>query len=154
MSDPTRYTNFQLDKPPAVGTSEHALWLVHWHFEWENPRQVDMLATLYTDDIVWELPSAGISFTGKQSTLDNYRQTFAMLGELRFDLIERYATPTRVFDDRWAYFIVTDIAAFPMPNLTIKEGVPVKMRLVHNFHVRDGLISRENVFQMIPPQGV
>jgi hypothetical protein len=34
---------------------------------------------------------------------------------------------------------------FPMPRLNIKEGEQVRMRLIPSFHIRSGLISRENV---------
>ena len=141
------------DQPPPVGTAEHALWLAYWHFAFENPNQLDMLGELYTDDIVWELPSAGIKFQGKAEVIDNYRRTFAALDLANFAFvpIDRYATPTRVFDDREAIFTVDDIASFPMPGLNIEEGQQVSMRLTHSFHVRDGLLSRENAYQIIAP---
>lgn len=139
--------------PPPLGTPEHADWLVHWHFKFENPQQLDMLGELYTHDIVWELPSAGIEFHGKRDVIQNYRQTFAVLDLTTFEFrpIDRYATATRVFDDREAIFTVTDLGSFPMPGLNIKEGEPVRMRLTHSFHITDGLISRENVYQIIGP---
>lgn len=146
---------FAYDNPPPVGTAEHALWLAYWHFEFENSEQLNMLGDLYTDDIVWELPSAGITFTGKADVIDNYRRTFATmdLSTFEFRPIDRYATPDRVFDDREAIFTVTDLASFPMPGLNVKEGQQVCMRLTHSFHVRDGLLSRENVYQIVAPIG-
>lgn len=154
MIDAAR-TTYDYSAPPRAGTPEHAAWLVYWHFEFENPRQIDMLAELYTDDIVWELPSAGIEFRGKRDVIENYRQTFSVLDLARFEFrpIDRYATATRVFDDREAIFTVTDLASFPMPGLNIKEGEEIRMRLTHSFHIRDGLISRENVYQIIGPSG-
>ena len=85
--------------------------------------------------------------------IQNYRQTFAVLDLTTFEFrpIDRYATATRVFDDREAIFTVTDLGSFPMPGLNIKEGEPVRMRLTHSFHITDGLISRENVYQIIGP---
>jgi hypothetical protein len=45
-----------------------------------------------------------------------------------------------VFDDSYASFrIVCD--AFE--NCPLPIGTQVKMRLIHNFHIRDGLIARE-----------
>lgn len=144
---------YDVNFPPPVGTPEHALWLVHWHFEYENPEQLHLLADFYTDDIVWELPSAGIIFHGKTDVIENYRQTFAVMDLATFEFrpIDRYATETRVFDDREAIFTVTDLATFPMPGLNIEEGQQIRMRLSHSFHIRDGLISRENVYQIIGP---
>lgn len=157
MSNKTILSNKSYDyaSPPPVGTPEHADWLVHWHFEFENPQQIDMLGDLYTSDIVWELPSAGIVFRGKHDVIENYRRTFSVMDLTAFEFrpIDRYATATRVFDDREAIFTVTDLSSFPMPGLNIKEGEQVRMRLTHSFHVRNGLISRENVYQIIAPAG-
>lgn len=153
MTDDLSPRPYDYASPPPVGTTAHADWLVHWHFAFENPEQVDMLGELYTDDIVWELPSAGIQFSGKHDVIENYRQAFAVmdLGSFQFRPIDRYATTDRVFDDREALFTVTDLAAFPMPGLDIREGEQVRMRLTHSFHIRDGLIARENVYQIISP---
>jgi hypothetical protein len=50
------------------------------------------------------------------------------------------APPDRVFDDKWATFRISgdvfDNCPFPM-------GTKVKMRLLHNFHIRDGMIAKE-----------
>lgn len=147
------FAEIRYDSPPPVGTSEHALWLAHWHFAFENPDQLHMLGELYTDDIIWELPSAGILFRGKAEVIENYRRTFEAMDLTAFEFrpIDRYATPERVFDDREAIFTVTDLASFPMPGLDVKEGQQVRMRLTHSFHVRNGLLSRENVYQIIAP---
>ena len=144
---------YDYSAPPPVGTPEHADWLVHWHFEFENPEQLEMLGTLYTEDIVWELPAAGIEFHGKREVIDNYRRTFAAIDITTFQFrpIDRYATAARVFDDREASYTVGNPASYPMPGLNIKEGDQVRRRLVHSFHIRDGLISRENVYQLTGP---
>ncbi len=50
------------------------------------------------------------------------------------------AQPDRVFDDMWATFRTSgdgfDNCPFPI-------GTKVKMRLLHNFHIRDGMIAKE-----------
>ena len=50
------------------------------------------------------------------------------------------AQPDRVFDDMWATFRISgdgfDNCPFPI-------GTKVKMRLLHNFHIRDGMIAKE-----------
>ncbi|HKT14608.1 MAG TPA: nuclear transport factor 2 family protein [Allosphingosinicella sp.] len=149
----TAAKQYSFESPPPIGTPEHADWLVHWHFEFENPDQIHLLGELYTDDIVWELPSAGIIFHGKHDVIDNYRRTFDVLDLSTFEFrpIDRFATADRVFDDREVFFTVTDLEAFPMPGLNIVEGQGVKMRLSHSFHIRSGLISRENVYQIFTP---
>jgi len=50
------------------------------------------------------------------------------------------ARPDRVLDDKWATFRISgdgfDNCPFPI-------GTKVKMRLLHNFHIRDGMIAKE-----------
>jgi SnoaL-like domain len=147
------YTEFEASLAPPVGTPDHALWVVHWHFEWENPAQVEQLRILYTDDIVWELPTAGQVLHGKDAVIDNYRLTFSLLPELEFEPIETFvsAEGARVFDDRLARFVVEDVENFPM-DLPVKSDEEVWMRLCHSFWIRDGLISRENAYQMLLPR--
>jgi len=141
--------SFDPESPPPVGTTEHALWLVHWHFTWENPDQVDKLAELYHDDIVWEVPSRRIIYRGKKDVLDNYRRIFESAQGLKQDPIERYGTPERVFDDCEATFKLTSSHGFP--NHPLPTGTRVAMRLIHNFHIKDGLIIRENGYEIWRP---
>jgi len=106
-------TGFQPDKPPPVGTAEHALWLVHWHFTWENPVDVAKLSDLYHDDIVWEVPSRRVVYRGKKNVIDNYLRIFESTEGLKQVPVERYATPTRVFDDCDANFTLISGHGFP-----------------------------------------
>jgi hypothetical protein len=50
------------------------------------------------------------------------------------------AQPDRVLDDKWATFRISgdgfDNCPFPI-------GTKVKMRLLHNFHIHDGMIAKE-----------
>ncbi len=50
------------------------------------------------------------------------------------------APPDRVFDDTWATF---RISADGVDNCPFPIGTKVKMRLLHNFHIRDGMIAKE-----------
>ena len=60
--------------------------------------------------------------------------------DVRFEPVERFASPDRVFDDMWVRFTLVgdDFENCPFP-----VGTRVKMRLLHNFHIRDGMIARE-----------
>ncbi len=140
---------FDPDDPPEIGTVAHALWLVHWHFTWENPDQVDKLGELYHDDIVWEVPARRIIYRGKKEVLDNYRRVFESAEGLTQVPIERYGTPERVFDDCEATFRLTSSHGFP--NHLMPLGTDVAMRLIHNFHIQDGLIIRENGYELWRP---
>lgn len=50
------------------------------------------------------------------------------------------APPDRAFDDTWATFRIT---ADGVDNCPFPIGTKVKMRLLHNFHIRDGMIAKE-----------
>lgn len=135
--------------PPPAGTVEHALWLVHWHFEHENPDQLELLAELYHDDIVWEVPTRRVIYRGKREVLDNYARIFESLQDAKMVPIERYATADRVFDDLELTFKLANSKGFP--NHPLPVGTRVAMRMVHNFHIRDGLIIRENGYEIWRP---
>lgn len=59
---------------------------------------------------------------------------------IRFEPIERFASPDRVLDDMWVYFTRSGDG---FDNCPFPAGTKVKMRLLHNFHIPDGMISRE-----------
>ena len=135
--------------PPPVGTTEHALWLAHWHFELENPDQLDMLQELYHDDIVWEVPARRVVYYGKDDVIANYRRMFESCAEPNLTKIERYGTPERVFDDSELTFKLIDGKGFP--NHPLPVGTRISLRIVHNFHIQDGLIIREIGYEMWRP---
>lgn len=114
--------------------------LVEMHLMEENPSQIDECLRLYTEDAVWEAPTRGVSYVGKQSIKENYLRLFESAEGLHFEPIERFATLDRVVDDMWAYFTVTGDG---IENCPYPIGTKVKMRLVHIFHIRDVRISRE-----------
>ena len=119
---------------------QYALDLVDMHLHEENPDRIDECIKLYTEDAVWDAPARGVHYVGRQSIKENYLKLFASAQGIRFEPIERFASPDRVFDDMWVYFtLVGDgFANCPFP-----VGTKVKMRLLHNFHIRDGMIARE-----------
>ncbi|MGO4389662.1 nuclear transport factor 2 family protein [Microvirga sp. 2YAF29] len=119
---------------------KHALSLVEMHFREENPQDIDNALRLYTDDIVWEVPGRRVRYEGKQAVKENYLRLFDAVEEIDFEPIDRFATPDRVVDDMWVRF---KLIGPGIENHILPIGSRVKMRLVHIFHVRDGLICRE-----------
>ncbi|WP_206365485.1 nuclear transport factor 2 family protein [Siculibacillus lacustris] len=99
---------------------------------------------LYTDDVVLEMPTRGLRFEGKPAIEANYRRMFGAIELLEIETLERFATPTRVVDDSRARFRLVgegfDGAPLPIGSL-------VELRLLHVFHMRDGAIAREQVFE-------
>ena len=120
--------------------ARHAMDLVQMHLEEENPERIDQCIRLYTDDAEWEAPTRLVNYRGRETIKKMYLKVFAAVEDFVFTPIERWAKPDRVFDDSFATFrlIGDGFENCPMP-----IGTKVRMRLIHNFHIRDGLISKE-----------
>lgn len=99
---------------------------------------------LYTDDIVQEFPNRGLIVRGKKKIAANYKATFGAMENVRIEPLDRFATSDRVVDDMIARFrLVGD----GLVNVPVPIGSDVVLRLVHVFHMRDGLIAREIVHE-------
>jgi ketosteroid isomerase-like protein len=118
-----------------------------YHSEARN--EVEAALETFTDDIIWEAPAPnGLnrSFTGKGPVAKNYRELFASMRNVKFQLLQRFATEDRVVDDSIVTFEVAKDGYWHFP-----VGSSIEMRLVHIFEMRDGKISREIVFDMGRP---
>ncbi len=116
------------------------------HFHSEALEEVETALETFTDDVVWEAPAPnGLnrSFVGKEAAGENYRRLFASMRDVKFQLLQRFATEDRVVDDSIVTFEVAEDGYWHFP-----LGSKVEMRLVHIFEMRDGKIAREIVFDM------
>ncbi|WP_375402988.1 nuclear transport factor 2 family protein [uncultured Sphingomonas sp.] len=118
----------------------YAMDLVEQHFHEENPDQIDACMRLYATDAVWEAPARGVIYRGQDDIRKNYLAVFEAAENIAFFGIERFGTPDRVVDDMWVTFRVRGPG---FENCPYPVGTDVKMRLVHIFHIEDGLISKE-----------
>ena len=113
---------------------------VEAHFHSEASNEVDKALELYTDDVVWEAPARKLILKGKQAVADNYRKMFAVMRDVEFRNLQRFATEDRVFDDSIVSFTLTGPGFLP---LSVGQ-----MRLVHLFEMRAGKIAREVGYEM------
>lgn len=119
---------------------QYAMDLVDMHLYEENPERIDECLKLYTPDAVWEAPARGVTYVGRAKIKEMYLRLFRAGENIRFEPIERFASPDRVFDDMWVRFrLIGD----GFENCPVPLGTKVKMRLLHNFHIRDGMIAKE-----------
>lgn len=119
---------------------QYAMDLVDMHLHEENPERIDECLKLYTPDAVWEAPARGVTYVGRAKIKEMYLRLFRAGENIRFEPIERFASPDRVFDDMWVRFrLIGD----GFENCPVPLGTRVKMRLLHNFHIRDGMIAKE-----------
>ncbi len=100
---------------------------------------------LYTDDIVLEMPSRRLTLAGKAAIEANYRRMFGAMELVSMTPLDRFATAERVVDHCVARFrLVRDgFDGAPVP-----LGSLVDLGLLHVFHMRDGRIARERVFEV------
>lgn len=119
---------------------QYALDLVDMHLHEENPDRIDECIRLYTEDAIWEAPARGVSYSGRELIKKMYLRVFDSAEGIAFHPIERFASPDRVFDDMWVTF---RISGDGFENCPFPIGTKVKMRLLHNFHIRDGMIAKE-----------
>jgi len=117
---------------------------VEAHFHSEAGNEVDRALELFTDDVVWESPSRGLLFRGKEAAGENYRRMFSSFKVEDFRVLQRFATEDRVVDDSVATMVLTGDG---VENAPAPVGSKVEIRLLHVFEMREGKISRELVFE-------
>ena len=114
------------------------------HLHEENPERIDECMKLYTPDAVWEAPTRGVIYVGREKIKEMYLRLFRSLEPIQgvplFEPVERFASPERVFDDMWVRFRLINEG---FENCPFPVGTRVKMRLAHNFHVQEGMIIKE-----------
>ncbi len=123
------------------------LKVVDFHFHSKTPEQMEKAVAVYADDITWEAPSRGVVMKDPTEVLQAYRDIFRTLAYRKTLGLRRFATEDFVFDDQVAHaYVVGDPAL--MPNMPYPKGTEIYARLVHCFQMRDGLISREIVYEV------
>ena len=124
---------------------QYALDLVDMHLHEENPERIDECLKLYTEDAVREAPARGVTYVGRPKIKEMYLRIFSGVTDIDFEPIERFASPDRVFDDMWARCRLTGDG---FENCPFPIGTRVKIRLVHNFHIREGMIAKEIAYEV------
>jgi hypothetical protein len=123
---------------------EHNLDVVDRHIQGEA-RDVDSILGLYTDDIVLEIPGRGLRFEGREAVRANYLAMWPAMADVQIVPLDRFATEHRVVDDM---LVNMRLVGPGMDNAPLPIGAHVALRIVHHFTMRDGLIAREQVFEM------
>jgi hypothetical protein len=120
--------------------AQYASDIVDMHLHEENPARIDECIKLYSEDAVWETPARNVSYKGRENIKKMYLRIFNSVENITFHPVERFSTPDRVFDDMLVTFrLIGD----GFENCPVPIGTKVKMRLLHNFHIRDGMIAKE-----------
>lgn len=127
-----------------MNTIEHNLDVVDRHIQGEA-RDVDSILDLYTDDIVLEVPGRSLRFAGRDAIRANYIAMWPSMAEVELQPLDRFATEHRVVDDM---LVRMRLVGPGMTNAPVPIGCRVELRLIHHFTMCDGLIAREQVFEI------
>ncbi len=130
----------ELPMDPVVA---HNLAVVDRHIR-EEAVDPDGVLALYTDDAVLEIPSRGLRFDSLSAIRENYVRMFASMAEVTIQPIDRFATAERVVDECLVQLRITGDG---MTNAPVPLGARAELRLLHVFHMRDGRIAREVVYE-------
>ena len=110
----------------------------------DEARDPDSVLALYTEDAVLEIPGRGQRFDSLEAIRDNYVRMFASMAEIEIQPLDRFATADRVVDECLVRLRVTGDG---LVNVPVPIGSRAELRLLHVFHMRDGRIAREEVFE-------
>ena len=127
---------------------QYNLKLVEAHFDSEAAQNIEQVLKTYNDDIVWEAPARHVSYHGKQAVAAAYLRLWESAADPEVIHHERYATEDRVFDDLTVIFTIIDDG---WENCPFPVGTRVQQRLLHNFEIRNGLISKEIGYELWSP---
>jgi hypothetical protein len=121
------------------------LTAVEVHFHNETPETIDKAISVYTDDIVWEVPARGLVHRNVADVKAEYLKIFGSMNIHKITNLYRFATEEWVFDDSIFEWTITGdgFANCPFP-----PGTTVSVRLLHAFQCRDGKICRENGYEI------
>jgi uncharacterized protein len=118
--------------------------VVDRHFAAENAHDVEATLATYTDDIVWDdVTYPGSPVHGKAAVGSVYSGILDAIPDLHLETVRRLRSPDGAFvvDES----ILTGHVEGSWAG-SDGGGAPVRLRMLHVFNIRDGLIERENTW--------
>ncbi|MDI1460801.1 nuclear transport factor 2 family protein [Catellatospora sp. KI3] len=115
------------------------------HFHNENVESIDKAISVYTDDIVWEVPARGLVLRDVEEVKQEYLKIFSSMNIHKITNLHRFATEEWVFDDSIFEWTITGDG---FRNAPFPVGTTVSIRLLHAFKMRDGKICREHGYEI------
>ncbi|HEY6629024.1 MAG TPA: nuclear transport factor 2 family protein [Acidimicrobiia bacterium] len=122
---------------------EKLMDIVDQHFAAENAQDVAATLATYTDDIVWDDVTHPLSpVRGKEAVGAVYSDIIDAIPDVNFVSVRRFKS-----DDGWVVdeSNVTGHVHGQWAGID-GGGAPVEIRILHLFHLRDGLIEYENTW--------
>lgn len=119
------------------------LKVIDRHFEFETPELINRVVETFSKDVIWELPARNLRLTDPAKIVDQYHRIINGMINPKMEVLHRFVSGNKVFDDRWVYFTAGENNVWD-----VKPGKKVKLRLVHYFEVTKDKISREVGYEM------
>jgi uncharacterized protein len=118
--------------------------IIDRHFAAENAHDVAATLATYTDDIVWDdVTHPDAPFHGKQEVGEIYSSIIDAIPDVRLESVKRFQGEDgrHVVDES----VLTGHVEGEWSGME-GGGAPVRVRILHVFEVRDGLIAYENAW--------
>jgi steroid delta-isomerase-like uncharacterized protein len=116
--------------------------IIDRHFAAENAHDVEATLATYTEDIVWDdVTHPHGPFHGKEEVARVYSSMLDSIPDLHLESVKRFT------GDDGRYVVDESIVTGHVRGAwsgTPGGGAPVRVRLLHVFELRDGLICYEN----------
>ncbi len=118
--------------------------IIDRHFAAENAHDVEATLATYTDDVVWDdVTHPDSPFHGKAAVAAVYGSIIDAIPDLHLETIRRFSSGDGRYevDESWLTGHVSGSWAGMDGG-----GAPVRLRMLHVFELRDGLIAYENTW--------
>lgn len=118
--------------------------IIDRHFAAENAHDVEATLATYSDDIVWDdITHPDAPFNGKEEVARVYSSIIDAIPDVNLESVRRFSGE----DDRYVVdeSILTGHVRGDWAGV-YGGGAPVKVRILHIFELRDGLICYENAW--------
>ena len=118
--------------------------IIDRHFAAENAHAVEDTLATYTDDIVWDdVTHPGSPFRGKNAVARVYTSIIDAIPDVQLTTVKRFT------GDDGKHVVDESILTGHVHGVWAGVdggGAPVRIRMLHVFEVRDGLICYENAW--------
>jgi steroid delta-isomerase-like uncharacterized protein len=116
--------------------------IIDQHFAAENAHDVAATLATYTDDIIWDdVTHPDSPFSGKKAVGSVYSGIIDAIPDVHLESVKRIDAGNTVIDES----ILTGHVHGAWAGLE-GGGAPVRVRILHIFEIRDGLIRYENAW--------
>ena len=112
------------------------------HFAAENAHDIEGTLATYTDDVVWDdVTHPACPVQGKEAAGEIYASIMDAIPDVKLESVRRFRAGDCVVDES----ILTGHVHGSWAGVD-GGGAPVRVRMLHVFDLRDGLIARENTW--------